>query len=185
MSVWSGLSVVEPVEHNSDASSGQRWDSLQSVGPNQLWVNERYVYKILNSQFSQLSTKRSRLNHSSCKYSALSCALVFYSVFSCPSSHICKTGRLLALRYTDRAWNFWGQIADVSPAKSTAVPSFRFLCGGRVRQWWRWGVGEGRDGCMRRLHSQISTSLTSQLNNDSRDLLFSSSADCSAQKYGG
>ena len=102
MSVWSGLSVVEPVEHNSDASSGQ------SVGPNQLWVNERYVYKILNSQFSQLSTKRSRLNHSSCKYSALSCALVFYSVFSCPSSHICKTGRLLALRYTDRAWNFLG-----------------------------------------------------------------------------
>ena len=108
MSVWSGLSVVEPVEHNSDASSGQHWDSLQSVGPNQLWVNERYVYKILNSQFSQLSTKRSRLNHSSCKYSALSCALVFYSVFSCPSSHICKTGRLLALRYTDRAWNFLG-----------------------------------------------------------------------------
>ena len=108
MSVWSDLSVVEPVEHNSDASSGQRWDSLQSVGPNQLWVNERYVYKILNSQFSQLSTKRSRLNHSSCKYSAPTCALVFYSVFSCPSSHICKTGRLLALGYTDRAWNFLG-----------------------------------------------------------------------------
>ena len=99
---------MEPVEHNSDASSGQRWDSLQSVGPNQLSVNERYVYKILNSQFSQLSTKRSRLNHSSCKYSALSCALVFYSVFTCASSHICKTGRLLALRYTDRAWNFLG-----------------------------------------------------------------------------
>ena len=99
---------MEPLEHNSNASFGQRWDSLQSVGPNQLWVNERYVYKILNSQFSQLSTKRSRLNHSSCKYSALSCALVFYSVFSCPSSHICKTGRLLALRYTDRAWNFLG-----------------------------------------------------------------------------
>ena len=99
--------------------------------------------QISKSQFSQLSTKRSRLNHSSCKHSALSCALVFYSVFTCPSSHIFKTGRHIGTEiYGTSMELFWGQIADVSRAKSKGViTSFRFLCGGRVRQRWEWGVG--------------------------------------------
>lgn len=91
--------------------------------------------QILKSQFSQLWTKRSRLNKSSSKHSALSYALDFYNVFSCPSSHIFKTGRHIGTEIYGKSMDFFGgRIADVSPAKSTAVPSFRFLCGGRVRQ---------------------------------------------------
>ena len=124
------------------------------------------IFKIINSQFSQLLTKGSRLNHSSCKHSALSCALVFYSVFSCPSSHIFKTGRLIGTEIYGTSMEFLGgEIADVSPAKSTAIPSFRFLCGGRVRQWWRWGWGGGgetavSDGYTAKLVPALPHSLT-------------------------
>ena len=43
-----------------------------------------------------------------------------------------------------------GEIADVSPAKSTAIPSFRFLCGGRFGS--DGGGGGGGVGGERRLY---------------------------------
>ena len=92
------------------------------------------------------------MNHSSCKHSALSCALVFSSLFSCPSSHIFKTGRHIGTEIYGKSMEFFGAKSQTSlPQKVQPYPPSVFSAGGGYGSDGS-GGGGGGGGVERRLY---------------------------------